>query len=110
MPATHRKAAEGSSLLDSLNARADRSRVVDNFASITTYYRRADLLLRQVLQLRPALAAAPAVAAGGSAGCRAPCGLCTTKPFTRSLSVQADVYRHRDNENELYVMLMRFVT
>lgn len=50
MPATHRKASDGTSrLIDSLNARAAAgSRPVDNFSSIQTYYRRADLLLRQV--------------------------------------------------------------
>lgn len=48
MPAVHRKPPDGG-LLGSLNARAAAgSRGVDNFASISTYYRRASLLLRQV--------------------------------------------------------------
>ena len=46
MPATSRKAA-GTSLVDSLEARI-RTRPVDNFASIKTYYRSATLDLRQV--------------------------------------------------------------
>ena len=47
MPATHRKAQGGGSLLNSLDERA-ATKALDNFVSLGTYYRRADLLLRQV--------------------------------------------------------------
>jgi hypothetical protein len=46
MPATHRK-GQAASRLETLAERA-RAKPVDNFASISTYYRSADLLLRQV--------------------------------------------------------------
>lgn len=46
MPATHRK-GQGGSRLEALTERAC-AKPVDNFASIKTYYRSADLLLRQV--------------------------------------------------------------
>ncbi|KAI3435549.1 hypothetical protein D9Q98_001614 [Chlorella vulgaris] len=65
MPATHRK-GQAASRLETLAERA-RAKPVDNFASISTYYRSADLLLRQ-----------------------------------------AEVYRRAHNEDELYVMLLRF--
>ena len=108
MPATNRKAA-GTSLVDSLDARI-RTRPVDNFASIKTYYRSAILDLRQV-GMAPLRHWGPPLAArcGRRRKCRSLASLLAcTHPPTPLLPTQADTYRRMHNDDELYIMLSRF--
>ena len=108
MPATNRKAA-GTSLVDSLDARI-RTRPVDNFASIKTYYRSAILDLRQVGTApcgTGGLRLSRGVGAGGSAArCLLACWPAPTHPPL--LPTQADTYRRMHNDDELYILLSRF--
>lgn len=105
MPATHRKGDTGSRL-STLQQRA-RAKPVDNFASINTYYRSADLLLRQVLWCGAGVVGTRRAGAPLAQGTSQLHSLTTTRS-SLLLILQADVYRRAHNEDELYVMLLRF--
>lgn len=89
MPAVRPRAGGG--IIQQLNASAP-TRAANNALPITAYYRGCDLLLSQV---------------GYQLLSRIPCrrGPCLGN---RLFAVQARVYRTSGNEEQLYVMLMRY--
>ena len=103
MPAPRKPGS--SSLLDSLNERT-RAKAPDNFASIQTYYRSAAITLRQVWGAPHYVRPLPAARRRARTRCR---HLPTRPPRLPRCHAQADEYRRRDNDAELYVMLTRFI-
>lgn len=118
MPAPRRAGSSnggGGGLLDVLDERA-RSRPVDNFSSVQTYYRSAALHLRQVSKQGWAgcCAASSKLGRQPPLSCRADPAACLCRRRSRSpppsVRPQAELYRMRHNDAELYVHLLRFVT